>query len=315
MPFVYRARAAALLITVTLAILGRPAAAETLRLAFVGDIMLDGGPGHIVTNGGDPFAPVAPYLLNADLSVGNLECAITRVGHAVDKPYTFKGPVDSLPLLKKYFSVLSLANNHAADFGTLGFQDELALLSAHQIDWVGGGRNEAEARAPYLVSKKGHLIAILAYNEFPPRSFAATQKKPGTAWLVEKDALSDIRRVRATKNPDLVIVYLHWGQELEPLPTGDQIELAHRLIDAGADVLVGSHPHVTQSIEWYHDKPIIYSLGNFVFDYFPWDPPLWTSYILQLEYSDGKRPNLVTVPIELDAAGVPRLSGATKPKN
>ena len=73
----------------------------TARVVFVGDIMLDGGPGHIVTNGGDPFAPVASILRDADLTIGNLECAITRDGHAVDKPYTFKGPKSALPLLKK----------------------------------------------------------------------------------------------------------------------------------------------------------------------------------------------------------------------
>jgi poly-gamma-glutamate synthesis protein (capsule biosynthesis protein) len=106
---------------------GQSAQAEegTVRIVFVGDIMLDGGPGHIVTIGGDPFAGVASALHDADLAVGNLECAIVNEGHAVDKPYTFRGPVSALPLLKKHLSAVSLANNHSGDWGKKGFSSEL----------------------------------------------------------------------------------------------------------------------------------------------------------------------------------------------
>ena len=99
-----------------------------VTLTFVGDIMLDGGPGHLIGNNGDPFAHTAEILLGSDMTVGNLECAITRKGHAEDKTYTFKGPQASLAVLKKYFTVLSLANNHSGDWGTAGFADELQLL-------------------------------------------------------------------------------------------------------------------------------------------------------------------------------------------
>jgi len=80
----------------------------TVRITFVGDVMLDGGPGHIVTNGGDPFASVAPALRDTDLTIANLECALVKNGHAVDKPYTFRCPQKALPLLTKYFSAVSL---------------------------------------------------------------------------------------------------------------------------------------------------------------------------------------------------------------
>jgi poly-gamma-glutamate capsule biosynthesis protein CapA/YwtB (metallophosphatase superfamily) len=283
------------------------AQASPLRISFVGDIMLDGGPGHLVTNSVDPFAHVAPWLLGSDVTVGNLECAITRQGHAEDKPYTFKGPIASLPILKRYFSALSLANNHAADWGTAGFVDELALLRDNRIAFFGGGTNEVEARRPLVMSVNGRRIALLGYNEFPPKSFAATRKKAGTAWLIESNIVADIRQVRTMQSPDLVLLYLHWGEELEPLPTKAQEELARRLIDAGADAIIGSHPHVTQTIEWYHERPIVYSLGNFVFDYFPTDPPTWTSYILRLDYEASPTPKLSTIPLELDAAGIPHV--------
>ncbi len=280
-------------------------AAEPLRITFVGDIMLDGGPGHIVTNGGDPFAAVAATLHTADLVIGNLECAITRVGHAVDKPYTFKGPVASLGLLKKYFSAVSLANNHAGDWGKAGFADELARLQDAGLPFFGGGKTLHDARAPLILQSHGRRIALLGYNDFPPRAFAATRRSPGTAWLVEKQVAQDVRAAR--KQADLVLLYLHWGEELEETPTAEQQALARRLLDAGADAVIGSHPHVTQTIEWYGDKPIVYSLGNFLFDYFPTDPPVWTGWILQLTYGEGARPVLTTVPVELDPAGAPHL--------
>lgn len=279
-----------------------------VTLTFVGDIMLDGGPGHLVSNDGDPFAHVTEILLESDMTVGNLECAITRKGHAEDKTYTFKGPLESLGLLRKYFTVLSLANNHSGDWGTAGFADELTLLSEERIAWVGGGRNEREARRPFVADVKGQRIAILAYNDYPPKSFAATTTKPGTAWLVEKSILDDIRAARVNSKANWVFLFLHWGEELEPRPTAEQVALAHRLLDAGADGIVGTHPHVTQTIEWYGNKPIVYSLGNFVFDYFPGDPAIWYSYILQLTLAPERKPTLNTIPLELDAAGIPHLT-------
>lgn len=280
-------------------------AAEPLRLTFVGDIMLDGGPGHVVTNGGDPFAAVASLLLDSDLAIGNLECALTRAGHAVDKPYTFKAPLASLDLLKKYFSAISLANNHSGDWGKAGFADELKRLQAAGVLFFGGGSTTQQARSPLILTRQGRRIALLGYNDFPPRAFAATRHAPGTAWLVEKDVVADVKAAR--KNADLVMLYLHWGEELEDTPTPAQQALARRLIDAGADAVIGSHPHVTQTIEWYRDRPIVYSLGNFVFDYFPTDPPRWTGWILKLVYGEGARPTLETVAVELDAAGLPHL--------
>jgi len=275
----------------------------TVRIVFAGDIMLDGGPGHIVTNGGDPFAATASILQDADLTVGNLECAITREGHAVDKPYTFKGPKSALPLLKKYFSAVSLANNHSGDWGKRGFADELTLLGEAGLPYFGGGANEREAHKPLVLTANGRRVAFLGFNNFKPRSFAAKGKQPGTAWLVEQDVVRDIRSAR--QQADLVILFLHWGQELEDTPLPEQQALARRLIDAGADAIIGAHPHVTQTIDWYKDRPIVYSLGNFLFDYFPTDPPVWKGWIVRLTFGADPAPKLEKYTVELDPAGVP----------
>jgi poly-gamma-glutamate synthesis protein (capsule biosynthesis protein) len=274
-----------------------------VSILFAGDIMLDGGPGHIVTNGGDPFAAVAPILRDADLTVGNLECAITRDGHAVDKPYTFKGPKSALPLLKKYFSAVSLANNHSGDWGKRGFADELTLLQEAGLPWFGGGANEREAHRPLVLTANGRRVALLGYNNFPPRSFAARSNSPGTAWLVEKAVVLDIQQAR--RQADIVILFLHWGEELEATPLPEQQALARRLIDAGADAIIGAHPHVTQTIDWYKGRPVVYSLGNFLFDYFPTDPPVWKGWIVKLTFGADASPKLEQYFVELDPAGIP----------
>jgi poly-gamma-glutamate synthesis protein (capsule biosynthesis protein) len=279
--------------------------AEALRIVFAGDIMLDGGPGHVVTVGGDPFADVAAVLRDADLTIGNLECAIVKKGYAVNKPFTFRGPKEALPLLKKYFSAVSVANNHSGDWGKRGFVTELELLREAGLPFFGGGTDAREARRPLVLTAAGKRVALLGYNDYPPRSFAAGRSAPGIAWLVEKDAVQDIKLAR--QQADFVVLFLHWGEDMEPAVTPQQKTMGRALIDAGADVVVGGHPHLIQDVEWYKDKPIVYSIGNFVFDYFPFDPPVWKAWILRLTLSGPGRPGLETFEVELDPAGVPHL--------
>ena len=278
---------------------------DGLRIVFAGDIMLDGGPGHIITNGGDPFAKLEKVLRDGDLTVGNLECAIVKRGHAVDKPYTFRGPAAALPLLKKYFSALSIANNHSADWGKPGFLTELELLRETGIPFFGGGANASDARRPLILTAAGKRVALLGYSAYPPRSFAAGPSTPGTAWLVEKDAIRDIKRAR--EQADFVVLYLHWGEDAEPVVTEEQKTMGRALIDAGADAIVGTHPHFIQETEWYKEKPIVYSIGNFVFDYYPFDPPVWKGRIVRLTLGKPGRPGVENFDVEMDPAGIPYL--------
>ena len=285
-----------------------PARAEegTVRIVFAGDIMLDGGPGHIVTIGGDPFAAVADTLKDADLTVGNLECAIVKKGDAVKKPFTFRGPVRALPLLKKYFSAVSLANNHSGDWGKQGFATELELLRETDLPYFGGGADTRAAHKPLVLTAAGRRVAFLGYNDFPPIAFRAGPSSPGTAWLVEKDVLRDIKAARTQS--DIVVLFLHWGEDLAEAATPEQQALARKFIDAGADAVIGGHPHLTQTVEWHKDRPIVYSLGNFVFDYYPYDPPVWKGWIAKLTFGKAGRPTLDLIPVELDSAGIPHLA-------
>ena len=280
--------------------------AQPVRVLFVGDIMLDNGPGHIITNGGDPFAPTSSVLRDADLTIGNLECAITRRGYPEDKTYQFKGPLIALPLLKKYFSAVSLANNHAGDWGKKGLADELVLLRENGIRYFGGGNNRAEALKPLILEVRGKRIALLAYNDFPPRSFEAKARQPGCAWLTPENVLAGIREARTGDHADFVLLFFHWGVEMNAQPEPYQRELSQRFIQAGADAIIGGHPHVTQAIDWYQGKPVVYSLGNYLFDYFPDDPPVWTAWMARVTL-DAQTIGLELFHIELDPAGVPHL--------
>jgi poly-gamma-glutamate capsule biosynthesis protein CapA/YwtB (metallophosphatase superfamily) len=279
-----------------------------LRIEFVGDIMLDGGPGHLISNGDDPFAHVSGLLRDADITVGNLECAIATEGHAVDKVYTFLGRASAVPMLKDYFSAVSIANNHSGDWGKAGLSSQLELMSKAQLPWFGGGANLEQAHRPLIISRHGHRVALLGYNEFPPREFEATATTPGTAWLVEADVIADIRRAKREGHADIVIPFLHWGKEFETTPEQSQQLMARRFIDAGASAIIGAHPHVTQTIEWYKGRPIVYSLGNFAFDYAPGDPPKWYGWVVRLSFAEYSTPGLEVFPVVLDLAGVPFLS-------
>jgi uncharacterized protein (TIGR02996 family) len=183
--------------------INRPAAgsgpAGQVRLVFVGDVMLDCLPGEAVAGGQDPFADFAPLFRQADLVVGNLECVIATGGERVDKPWTFRAHPRCVPLLARHFHALSLANNHTGDFGKGAFVEQLDRLRG-VVGTFGGGRDLQEARAPLLLERHGVRIALLGYNEFKPRDFAAGPDTPGVAWSVDEQVLEDIRRARERRD-------------------------------------------------------------------------------------------------------------------
>ena len=283
-----------------------------VRIVFAGDVMFDNSPGHAIRHGTDPFAEFATILRGADISVCNLECAVARVGRQQRKSYVFLGRPECLPLLKRYFSAVSLANNHSGDYGKKGFLDELRLLEKEGLPYFGGGRNRRQARQPLILERRVMRVALLGYNDFPPESFAAGRDTPGTAWLVEKTCLAEIKAARERHRADVVIPFLHWGSEGEASPLAYQRDLAHRMIDAGADAVVGGHAHVTQTVDMYRGRPIIYSLGNFVFDYFPVDPTRWTGWLVRLTFDPATATSLETFVFEIDKEGIPHLLPESK---
>lgn len=277
----------------------------TVSIAFVGDVMLDTLPGRAIRRGRDPFAPFAKILDAADIRVGNLECVVATTGTPEPgKPYTFRAHPRTLNVLKRHFDAVSLANNHSGDFGTAAFDEMLGLLEKRGIAYFGGGRDLARAHEPLIIERKGLRIALLGYEEFLPRSFEADHDRPGIAWSEDDQVRLDIARARTLHRADIVIPVMHWGWEYEHLASARQRELARVMIDAGADAVVGGHPHVTQDTGQYRGRPIVYSLGNFVFDGFT-DADTTTGWLLRLEVDRQGARRWRTFVGRIDRQGIP----------
>jgi len=271
------------LLALPLVVLVGGARADTVRLAFAGDVMLADGVGRAIAAGADPLAAFSSRLAGADYRIANLEFTVSTGGTALpNKRYTFRADPAVLSVMKGRFDAVSVANNHSGDFGKQAFTDTLAHLDTAGIRRFGGGPNLAEAHAPLWIEKKGLRIALLGYNEFKPRAFEAGVGLPGIAWSEDAQVIADIRAARRA-GADIVVPFMHWGWEYEEAPTLRQRELARKMIDAGADVVVGGHPHVIQPAEHYRGRLIVYSLGNFVFDGFD-APEAWQGWLLYLDF-------------------------------
>lgn len=266
--------------------------------------MFDERPGKLIKKGIDPFAPFADILHSADFRIGNLECVVATTGAARDKPYTFRAHPRVLPILKRHFTALSLANNHSGDFGPVAFREMLDLLDREGLLYFGGGRNLSDAHAPLLLERNGLRIALLGFNEFLPRSFEADFDKPGIAWSEDDQVQADIKNARIRYQADVVITFMHWGWEHKHLASKRQHQLAHLMIDSGADAVIGGHPHVTQNIEHYKGKPIFYSLGNFVFNGFSGKDNN-TGWLLRLELDKQGVRQWKTYIAKIDHNGIP----------
>ena len=289
------------------------AAEPALRLVFVGDLMLDDGPGKVIARGADPLANFDADIRDSDFAIGNLECPIAAHGEfRPSKIFTFRADPRVTRVLQGRFQAVALANNHSGDAGRPALLETLAHLDDAGIRHFGAGRELAEAHAPLWIAQNGLKVAVLSYNEFKPRGFEAGPDWAGIAWSEDEQVLRDIRKAREA-GADLVIPFMHWGWEREPDPTPRQREFARKMIDHGADAVVGGHPHITQGAEYYRGKPIVYSLGNFVFDSFKTDATR-TGWLLRLVLSKRGVERWETVAAFMDEEGVPqRISGARTP--
>ena len=277
----------------------------TIDLAFVGDIMLAETPGERISLGEDPFFEFAEVFRKVDLAIGNLECVVATTGEEYDKPYVFRAHPRVLKLVQKHLDIVCLANNHSGDYGHVAFLEQLQLLEQNKIRYVGGGRNCAHARQPLILDHQGLRIAFLAYNDFKPRAFEAGPGWPGVAWAVDAQVTADIEAARTIHRADFVIPMLHWGWENEPA-NDRQRQLAKLMIDAGADMIVGGHPHVTQEVEYYKGKLIVFSIGNFIFNGF--DPgPARIGWVLRTRIGKQRLIAWDTLVAKIDDFGQPFL--------
>lgn len=204
--------------------------AAPVNLVFAGDIVLDDAAGALIESGGDPFADFAPLFASADIRIGNLECVVATTGSAGDKNYTFRAHPRTLPVLKRHFDAVALANNHSGDYGREAFAEMLLLLKKNQLAQFGGGNNLSQAHTPLILERKGLRIALLGYNEFMPRSFEADHDAAGSAWSEDEQVVADIKKARSVYRADIVLPVMHWGWENEPTANARQRQLGKSVV-------------------------------------------------------------------------------------
>lgn len=221
-----------------------------------------------------PFARVLPALDTSDLAIVNLETALTERGTIQAKSYTFRSPPEFSEVLKDAgIDVVSLANNHTLDFGTVGLLDTLENLDAAGVGRVGAGHTITEALTPFVVDRGGVRIAILGASQIiPAATWVAQSTRPGISSAGKHVLDVNTERVlvavrESHKRADVVVVVMHWGIEGDPCPSAVQRRLAKELHAAGASIVLGAHPHVLQPIEFSGTNLTAFSLGNFI-----WDP-------------------------------------------
>ena len=242
-------------------------AGDTVTFCAAGDVLLDRGCGTMIRRHGYDylFAGVGDFLRSQDIAFCNLESPFSSRRNAPGPAVTFRADSIFVEVLKRSgFTIFSIANNHILDCGPRAVLDTRGILEANGLAAVGAGGSASEAGSPLIVRKRGMTFAILAFVRVPGFGIRSGKKRPSPAFADSAGILENIARAR--KEADWVIVSFHWGMEYTPHPTKEQIRLAHLCIDNGADLVIGHHPHVIQSIEKYRGKFILYSLGNFVFD-------------------------------------------------
>lgn len=244
---------------------------ERIRMVFSGDILLSDHVLKAYEEAGGIEGILDPGFLSvireSDIFMANQEFPFSSRGTAApDKQFTFRLSPERVSVFQELgIDLVTLANNHALDFGTDALVDTCDVLDQAGIYHVGAGRNLDEACEPVIITENGRSIGFLgASRVIPVGSWNASSSSPGMLTTYDPALLLEqIGRLRETC--DYVVVYVHWGIEKKDHPEEYQRALGKQYIDAGADLVIGSHPHVLQGIEYYKGKPIVYSLGNFIF--------------------------------------------------
>lgn len=272
-------------------------------LLFTGDIMLNRGVDHANRTRGTgeptyPFALIADTLRGADLAIGNLEGPISDKGRNVGSEYSFRmDPKYIEGLTFAGFDVLSLANNHMFDYTAAALVDTVERLDAAGIGTAGAGAGYEEANAAHIEElPNGTRAAFLSYTNLYPNNLVSRGQTPGISD-------PDIKHIKAvisglTTDADIIVLLWHWGEEYETTSHPREQAIARELVDAGADLIVGHHPHVAQEIETYKGTAVAYSLGNFIFDQY-FSAETMRGLMLRVTVKDGKIINAEPVNIQL----------------
>ena len=287
--------------------------AEITWIGAVGDVMPARGVDSLLLapdGARRVFGDTLPVLSASFLLLGNLEAAATAATVPENKTYRFKFDASALRVLKAAgFSYLSVANNHTFDLGRRGVLDTLDGLAKSGIGTSGAGIDLAAAERPFVTTPNGQEIRVLSFGDYPVdrRGFdgrakaLAGQETPGTLWL---DAQGLAAARRAFLPGSFHVALVHGGEEWSGRPVPEQRRLYRELVRAGADLVIGSHPHVLEGMEAFDDGLIVYSLGNFLFPGMEGTNGGQDSMILKVGLVEGKVRYLQIVPVRLEGATV-----------
>ena len=261
---------------------------DEVSVAVTGDVMFGRKMPAVLESGESPFRYVENVTKNADVLLVNFENPVTTSTYAVKGDVPLKADPKYTYLLSGANDVVvaSQANNHALDYGEIGLNESIKNLKEAGIYVIGAGMNSAEATKPVVIEKGDRKITILNYMdadnfaEYRGVMDPATANSSGYSAYDSELAQRQIQEARENGS-SIVIVYLHYGNEYSRSPNDNQIKISHELINDGADIVIGSHAHVTQGVEMYNGKPIFYNLGNFIFDQS--NPATHISYFLNLD--------------------------------
>jgi poly-gamma-glutamate capsule biosynthesis protein CapA/YwtB (metallophosphatase superfamily) len=258
----------------------------------------------------DPFEHVRPLLARADLAFANLESPLSDQNGETEsptKPLTFVGPPSGAAAVARApFHVVSVANNHVWDYGERGFLDTLAALEGAGVRYAGASRRPGEEYRPAVLSVNGWSVALLAVTHvWNPGDFAGHAAEGRVAWADASRLVAEVRRARAEH--DLVIVSYHGGREYADVPAQEPLDVTKAVMAAGADAVLGHHPHVPQGVGWFAGRPAFYSLGNLVFGRYR--DLEWTArgFVARLVFAKGRPVEVAACPYRIDGA-VPKLA-------
>jgi Tol biopolymer transport system component len=270
------------------------AAGDMLMGWYVNDVYIKKeGPEYL-------FRRIADLTRSADIAFGNFENPMTNRGESVTWCCKFRASPDAVKgLTYAGIDVVNLANNHMGDYGADAVADTLKTLEQNGIGYIGAGRDRNAARSPWITTTQGVKIAILGYNEIGASAYAATNQQAGTAWIEMDNVVAEIKRAKS--QADFVIVSFHWGSEFTVHANKSQQDMARRAAEAGADLIVGHHPHVVQGVGFFNDVFVNYSIGDFVYSQ-PTRPATGEGIILRAVIEGSALKQVQMIPIYIDRA-------------
>jgi poly-gamma-glutamate capsule biosynthesis protein CapA/YwtB (metallophosphatase superfamily) len=280
------------------------ASSPNITLAFAGDVNFAGRTARLLADPATAFGPISSVLGSADLTMVNLETAVTTKGVPQPKTYHFRTTGTAFTAIRAAgIDLVTMANNHVLDYGQVGLAHTLAAAKAARFPYVGIGVNARAAWAPYLTTIKGTRIAIIGVSQVAElaSSWVATGTRPGEANSINvRRTLAAVRAAR--KLARVVIVFMHWGTEGQACPDPEQLALAPRLAAAGASIIIGAHAHMLQGSGWLGHTFVAYGMGNFLW----WEHSYSTATgVLRLTLGPGGPLTAAFVPAVVSSTGRP----------